>query len=201
MFFNPTSLPGAYLIDLDKKGDERGFFARAFCEQEFSQHGLTTRICQVNNSLSTQKGTVRGMHYQLSPKAETKVVRCLRGALYDVILDLRDGSSTFGKSYGAELTADNRRMMYVPKGFAHGFITLVDDTEALYLVDEFYSPENERGIRYDDPKFGLQWPATPMALSRTETKAIRVSIQFGIWARADEDFVHRRQLFHRILVH
>jgi dTDP-4-dehydrorhamnose 3,5-epimerase len=165
MFFTPTPLPGAYLIELDKKSDDRGFFARAFCEQEFSQHGLVTRICQANNSLSIQKGTLRGMHYQLAPKAETKVVRCIRGALYDVILDLRRGSSTFGESYGAELTADNRRMMYVPKGFAHGFITLVDDTEALYLVDEFYSPENERGIRYDDPKFRLQWPAAPTIIS------------------------------------
>ena len=165
MFFNQTPLSGAYLIDLDKKGDERGFFARAFCEREFSEHDLVTRICQVNNSLSTQKGTLRGMHYQLPPKAETKVVRCIRGALYDLILDLRKDSLTFGQSYGAELTADNRRMMYVPKGFAHGFITLVDDTEALYLVDEFYSPENERGIRYDDPKFRLQWPATPTVVS------------------------------------
>lgn len=168
MFFTPTPLSGAYLIDLDKKGDERGFFARAFCEQEFSEHGLIRHICQANNSLSTRKGTLRGMHYQLAPKAETKVVRCLRGALYDVILDLREGSSTFGQSYGAELTADNRRMMYVPKGFAHGFITLVDDTEALYLVDEVYSPENERGVRYNDPKFSIKWPTEPTVLSEKD---------------------------------
>jgi len=165
MIFTPTPLAGAYLIDLDKKTDARGFFARAFCEQEFNQHGLITRICQVNNSLSVQKGTLRGMHYQLAPKAETKVVRCLRGALYDVILDLRVGSPSFGKSFGAELTADNRRMMYVPKGFAHGFITLTDNTEAMYFVDEFYSPETERGIRYDDPKFQIGWPAQPTLVS------------------------------------
>jgi dTDP-4-dehydrorhamnose 3,5-epimerase len=165
MFFNPIPLPGAYVIDLDKKTDERGFFARAFCEQEFAEHGLTTTIRQANNSLSVHKGTLRGMHYQLPPKAETKIVRCLRGALYDVILDLRVGSSTFGESFGTELTADNRRLLYVPKGFAHGFITLTDNTEALYLVDEFYSPENERGVRYNDPKFAIKWPAEPTVLS------------------------------------
>jgi dTDP-4-dehydrorhamnose 3,5-epimerase len=170
VIFIETKLKGAFIIDLERRNDERGFFARAFCEQEFSQHGLTTRICQVNNSLSVKKGTLRGMHYQLAPKAETKVVRCIRGALYDVILDLRKGSSTFGESYGAELTADNRRMIYVPKGFAHGFITLVEDTEALYFVDEFYSPENERGIRYDDPKFRLQWPAAPTIISDRDNR-------------------------------
>ena len=140
MIFNPTSLPGAYLIELEKKGDERGFFARAFCEHEFRQHDLVSHFCQVNNSLSAQKGTLRGLHYQLAPKAETKLVRCIRGALYDLILDLRRESPTFGKSFGAELTAENRRMMYVPKGFGHGFITLADDTEAFYFVDEFYAP-------------------------------------------------------------
>ena len=153
MIFNPTPLADAYLIDLEKKGDDRGFFARTFCEQEFSKHGLVTHFCQVNNSLSADKGTLRGLHYQLAPKAETKLVRCIRGALYDMILDLRHGSPTFGESFGAELTAENRRMMYVPKGFAHGFLTLADDTEAFYFVDEFYSPELERGVRYDDPQF------------------------------------------------
>jgi dTDP-4-dehydrorhamnose 3,5-epimerase len=165
MIFTPTPLPGAYLIELEKKGDERGFFARAFCEKEFGQHGLSTRFCQVNNSLSAEEGTLRGMHYQLAPKAETKLVRCIRGALHDVILDLRQGSPTFVKSFGAELSAENRRMMYVPKGFAHGFITLTPDTEAFYFVDEFYSPENERGVRYDDPQFGLQWPVAPVVVS------------------------------------
>ena len=165
MIFNPTSLPGAYLIELEKKGDERGFFARAFCEHEFRQHDLVSHFCQVNNSLSAQKGTLRGLHYQLAPKAETKLVRCIRGALYDLILDLRRESPTFGKSFGAELTAENRRMMYVPKGFGHGFITLADDTEAFYFVDEFYAPEYERGIRYDDPAFDLRWPVAPSTIS------------------------------------
>ena len=115
MIFTETPIPGAYLIDLEKRGDDRGFFARAFCEKEFGAHGLVTNFVQVNNSLSAQKGTLRGMHYQLAPKAETKVVRCIKGALYDLILDLRKDSPTFGKSFGAELTAENRRMMYVPK--------------------------------------------------------------------------------------
>lgn len=165
MIFTPTPLKGAFLIDLDKKGDDRGFFARAFCEREFSDQGLVTKFCQVNNSLSATKGTLRGLHYQLRPKAETKLVRCVRGALYDVILDLREDSATFGQSYGAELTADNRRMMYVPKGFAHGFITLSDDTEALYFVDEFYSPQHERGVRYNDPRFNVKWPAPAAVVS------------------------------------
>jgi len=165
MNFITTPLAGAYLIELEKKGDDRGFFARAFCENEFRQHGLVAHFCQVNNSLSAHKGTLRGMHYQLAPKAETKIVRCIRGALYDQILDLRDGSSTFGRSFGAELSAENRRMMYVPKGFAHGFLTLADDTEAFYFVDEFYSPKHERCVRYNDPKFRLVWPAVPTVIS------------------------------------
>jgi dTDP-4-dehydrorhamnose 3,5-epimerase len=165
MIFTETPLAGAYLIDLEKRGDERGFFARAFCEREFASHGLVTHFVQINNSLSAQQGTLRGMHYQLAPKAETKVVRCIRGALYDIILDVRDGSPTFGQSFGAELTAENRRMMYVPKGFAHGLFTLADDTEAFYLVDESYAPEYERGIRWDDPKFAIRWPTQPGVIS------------------------------------
>jgi len=165
MIFTETLIPGAFLIDLEKRGDDRGFFARAFCENEFAGHQLVTRFVQVNNSLSAQKGTLRGMHYQLAPKAETKLVRCIRGALYDLILDLRPGSSTFGQSFGAELSADNRRMMYVPKGFGHGFLTLTDDAEAFYFVDEFYAPECERGVRWNDPRFNLSWPLAPVVLS------------------------------------
>jgi dTDP-4-dehydrorhamnose 3,5-epimerase len=165
MLFTETPLGGAYLIDLEKRGDTRGFFARAYCENEFAQHGLVEHFCQVNNSLSAERGTLRGMHYQLHPKAETKLVRCIRGALYDQIIDLRKDSPTFGKSYGAELTAENRRMMYVPKGFAHGFLTLSADTEAFYFVDEFYAPEFERCIRYNDPKFNLTWPEAPIVIS------------------------------------
>jgi dTDP-4-dehydrorhamnose 3,5-epimerase len=165
MIFTETPLRGAYLIDLEKRGDDRGFFARAFCEKEFVAHQLATRFVQVNNSLSARTGTLRGMHYQLAPKAETKLVRCIRGALYDVLLDLRKDSPTFGESFGAELSAANRRMMYVPKGFAHGFITLEDDTEAFYFVDEFYAPEQERGIRWNDRRFDIRWPTAPVVVS------------------------------------
>lgn len=165
MIFNETTVQGAYLIDLDKKGDDRGFFARVFCQNEFREQGLVTAFVQVNNSRSGQKGTLRGMHYQLPPKAETKIVRCIEGALYDVVLDLREGSPSFGQSFGAELSADNRRMMYVPKGCAHGFLTLTEDVEAFYFVDEFYAPDLERGVRWDDPAFNIEWPFEPAVLS------------------------------------
>ena len=165
MIFTETSLPGAFVVDLERRGDDRGFFARAFCENEFAARGLGGHFVQVNNSLSVLKGTLRGMHYQLAPKAETKLVRCIRGAMFDVILDLRNGSSTFGQSFGVELSAENRRMMYVPKGFAHGFITLEANTEAFYFVDEFYSPAFERCIRWDDRAFSIEWPLKPSVLS------------------------------------
>lgn len=165
MIFNETPIKGAYVIGLEKHGDERGFFARAFCTKEFEAQGLATKFVQINNSLSAGRGTLRGMHYQLSPASEVKVVRCIRGALYDVILDLREDSPTFGQSFGAELTGENREMMYVPKGCAHGFITLSEDVEAFYLVDEFYAPDYERGIRWNDPKFNIQWPIEPVTIS------------------------------------
>ena len=165
MIFTPTSLPGAYLVDLEKRGDERGFFARVFCEIEFGRRCLATRFVQVNNSLSAERGTLRGIHYQLPPRAETKLVRCVRGALWDVILDLRPDSPTFGQWFGTELTADTRRMMYVPKGFAHGFITLANDTEAFYFADEFYAPELERGVRWNDRRFAIRWPIEPVVIS------------------------------------
>ena len=168
MIFEETPLHGAFIIKLEKRGDDRGFFARTFCQQEFEEHGLATGFVQVNNSLSSDKGTLRGMHYQLSPYAETKIVRAIRGSLYDVILDLRPNSETFGKSFGAELSAENRQMMYVPKGFAHGFITLQDDTEAFYFVDEFYAPTYERGVRYNDPQFAIDWPIDPVTISEKD---------------------------------
>ena len=165
MIFTLTPLQGVYLIDLEKRGDDRGFFARAFCKHEFEQHGLETNLVQLNNSLSRVRGTLRGMHYQLPPHAETKLVRCIRGAFWDVALDLRSNSPSFGKWFGAELSAENRRMMYLPKGCAHGFITLTEDTEAFYMVDAFYAPQTERGVRWNDPKFAIQWPAKPVIMS------------------------------------
>lgn len=165
MKFQELPVKGAYLIDLEKRGDERGFFARMFCEREFAEHGLVTHFVQMNNSLSADAGTLRGMHYQLAPHGETKVVRCVRGGLYDAIVDLRPDSPSFGVSCGASLTGENRTMMYVPKGCAHGFLTLEPDTEAMYLVDAFYAPDAERGVRWDDPRFKIEWPREPAVLS------------------------------------
>ena len=171
MLFQETPLAGAYIVELEKRGDDRGFFARVFCRNEFRDAGLVTEFVQVNNSLSAQQGTLRGMHYQLAPHAETKVVRCIRGSLWDCILDLRPESPTFGKWFGDTLSTDNRKMMYVPKGFAHGFITLEPNTEALYFVDEFYASESERGIRWNDPKFGVRWPIVPSVISEKDVTA------------------------------
>lgn len=168
MLFNKTPLEGAYTIDLEKRGDDRGFFARLFCEREFSTSGLETRFVQINNSLSAKRGTLRGMHFQLPPAAEVKVVRCIKGSLYDVIVDLRSDSPSFKRWFGAELSAENRRMMYVPRGFAHGFITLFDNTEALYLVSAFYAPEQERGLRFNDPAIGIEYPLVPTEMSEKD---------------------------------
>jgi len=165
MKFHPTPLSGAYLIEPERRGDDRGFFARLYCEREFSDAGLVSHFVQANNALSEKRGTLRGLHYQLGAAAEVKLVRCIRGALWDVVVDLRPASPTFGKWFGAELNEDNRLMMYVPKGFAHGLITLRDNTEALYLVSDFYAPEQERGLRWNDPRFGIAWPIAPAEIS------------------------------------
>ena len=165
MKFRELPVRGAYLVDLERRGDERGFFARMFCEREFAQRGLATKFVQMNDSLSVEVGTLRGMHYQLPPYQETKVVRCVCGAIYDAIVDLRPDSPTFGVSCGAELTAENRTMIYVPKGCGHGILTLEPDTEIMYLVDEFYAAAAERGVRWNDPKLKIQWPREPEVLS------------------------------------
>lgn len=168
MDFIQTPLKDAYLIDLNKIGDERGFFARLFCQKEFAKQGLESAVVQANNSFSAEKGTLRGLHYQLFPKEESKLVRCISGSFYDVIVDLRPASPTFKAAFGAVLSAQNRLMMYVPKGFAHGFLTLEPNSEILYLVSEFYSKELERGIRWDDPSFNIQWPAVPRVISERD---------------------------------
>jgi dTDP-4-dehydrorhamnose 3,5-epimerase len=165
MIMLDTPLLGAHLIELERRADDRGFFARLFCEREFGNAGLETRFVQINNSLSVKKGTLRGLHYQLPPAAEVKVIRCIKGALFDLIADLRPDSPTFGKWYGAELSEDNRLMMYVPRGFAHAILTLSDDVEAFYLVSAFYGPGHERGIRYNDAKFQIEWPIEPVEIS------------------------------------
>jgi dTDP-4-dehydrorhamnose 3,5-epimerase len=168
MIFHETSLKGAYIIEIDKLEDERGFFARSFCNNEFGDKGLISHFVQVNNSFTKHRGTLRGMHYQLQPSAEVKLVRCINGSLYDVIIDLRPDSSTFGKWFGAELSAQNRQMMYVPKGFAHGFVTLQDSTETFYFASSFYSSELERGIRHDDPYFHIDWPVEVIESSQKD---------------------------------
>lgn len=165
MKFIPTPLDGAYLIELERRGDDRGFFARCFCKNEFEAAGLESNFVQMNNSLSTRRGTLRGLHYQLPPAAETKVVRCLRGSLYDFIVDLRPDSPTFTKWFGAELNEDNRVMMYVPRGFAHAILTLSENVEALYFVSAFYSPQDERGLRYNDPHLNIELPIEPVEVS------------------------------------
>lgn len=165
MILHETGLPGAWLIDLDKRGDDRGFFARAFCKDEFAAHGLEPDFVQVNTSLSSQEGTLRGMHFQLPPAAEVKLVKCIRGELWDCIVDLRSESPTYKKWFGATLSAENRTMMYVPRGFAHGFITLTDDAEALYFVSAAYAPDRERGLRWNDPEIGIRWPREPSTMS------------------------------------
>jgi dTDP-4-dehydrorhamnose 3,5-epimerase len=165
MIFHETPLPGSRLVDLNPLGDARGFFARVFCAEEFAAQGLETSFVQANASWSAEKGTLRGMHYQLPAASEVKLVRCVRGTVWDVILDLRPDSATYGKSFGAELTADNRRAMYVPRGFAHGFQTLVSDCELFYLVSAAYAKSGERGVRWNDPRFGIAWPMTPTEIS------------------------------------
>lgn len=168
MKFNKTPVEGVFLIDLEKRGDERGFFARLFCTEEFLQHGLEPCFVQANNSLSRDKGTLRGLHYQLAPKAESKVVRCVKGSFYDVVLDLRPESKTFGHSFCAVLSEENRQMMYVPKGCAHGFLTLEPNSEVIYLVSTPYCKELERCVRWDDPYFKIQWPAEPIVISERD---------------------------------
>lgn len=148
--------------------DERGFFTRLWCAEEFREHGLDSGLAQVSLSFNAKKGTLRGMHYQAAPHEEVKLVRCTRGAIYDVILDLRPSSPTFRRWISEELSAESRRMVYIPKGFAHGFQTLREDTEVVYQISEFYRPENARGVRWNDPAFGIQWPDPRPILSRRD---------------------------------
>jgi dTDP-4-dehydrorhamnose 3,5-epimerase len=163
MTFEETPVDGVWVIELERRGDERGFFARVFDDAEFSARGLASHWVNVNNSLSAERGTLRGMHYQLAPAAEVKLVRCVRGSFYDVALDLRTG-----RWFGTTLSAENRRMLYVPEHCAHGFLTLEDEAEAFYFTSAHYSPEHERGRRWDDPAFGIEWPFEPAVLSEKD---------------------------------
>ncbi len=165
MKFEETRLQGAFVVDLQHMEDDRGFFARSFCKNEFDQHGMISDVVQANMSWNKVKGTLRGMHYQHHPWQETKFIRCTRGAIFDVIIDLRPESATYRQWIGVELTADNRRALFVPKDFAHGFITLQDDTEVMYLVSQSYQPGSEGGIRWNDPTFSIEWPIEPVCIS------------------------------------
>ncbi len=168
MKFKETDLGGAYLLELEAVEDERGFFARTFCRQEFAHQGLNFTVAQANLSQTQKRGTLRGMHYQVEPMAEAKVVQCVHGSLYDVIIDLRPQSATCCRWLGVELSAFNRRLLYVPEGFAHGFQTLEDDTAVHYLMSQFYAPEYARGVRWNDPAFGIKWPLSDPVISEKD---------------------------------
>ena len=165
MKFEETKLSGAFVIDLQRMEDSRGFFARAFCRNEFAAQGLNPAVAQCNTSFNREAGTLRGMHYQVEPFREAKLVRCTSGAIHDVIIDLRPASPTYREWAGFELSAENRRTLYVPEGFAHGYLTLAADTEVFYQVSEFYNPGHERGIRWNDPAFAINWPIAPRIIS------------------------------------
>lgn len=168
MRFVETALPGAFVIEIEPHPDVRGFFARTFCRDEFTAAGLPGEFIQSSISVNLRRGTLRGLHFQAPPRAEPKLVRCNRGALFDVIVDLRADSATYCRWFGTELSADNRRALYVPSGFAHGFQTLTDDTEVAYQMAESYVPELARGVRWNDPAFGIAWPIDPPFLSERD---------------------------------
>ena len=165
MIFTPTALAGAIIVDVERLSDERGFFARTYCDDEFRAHGIEMPIAQCSVSFNAAAGTMRGMHYQSDPFAEAKIVRCTMGAIYDVVIDLRPASPTRRAWVACELTAESRRMLYVPKGCAHGFLTLTNNCEVSYQISERYHPEAAAGVRWNDPAFGVVWPAEPSVIS------------------------------------
>jgi len=156
--FTETKLKGAYVIEVEPLADERGFFARSWCQKEFAEHGLDANLVQCNISFNLKKGTLRGMHYQAKPHEEAKLIRCTKGAIYQVVIDIRPDSFTFKQWVAVELTAENRKMLYVPKGMASGFQTLMDNTEVFYQMAEFYHPESAKVVRWDNPAFEIEWP-------------------------------------------
>jgi len=165
MIFSKAPLADAFIIDIEKKEDKRGFFARSWCRHEFEAHGLNANLVQCNISFNPFKGTLRGMHRQKKPFEEAKLVRCPRGSLYDVIVDLRENSPTYKKHLGVTLTGDNWRMLYIPEGFAHGFLTLEDNTEVFYQLSEYYMPDSQQGFRWNDPALAIIWPSEPVVIS------------------------------------
>jgi dTDP-4-dehydrorhamnose 3,5-epimerase len=177
MIFTETKLKGAFIIEPEKLEDERGFFARTFCQKEFGACGINSRLVQCSISFNQKKGTLRGMHYQAAPYEEAKLISCIRGAIYDVILDLRQGSPTYRQWFSVELSAENYKMLYAPEGFANGFQSLDYNTIVFYQISEFYHPESTRGVRWDDPFYGISWPLEPRCISACDasyplTKAV-----------------------------
>jgi dTDP-4-dehydrorhamnose 3,5-epimerase len=168
MRFTETKLAGAFIIDLERREDSRGYFARAFCQHEFAEHGLNTTIAQANVAFNRYRATLRGMHFQFPPAAETKLVRCTRGAIVDVIVDLRPESPTYLEHVSVQLDEENGRALYVPERFAHGYQVLADGTETSYQVGEFYTPEAEGGLRYDDPRLAIEWPLPVAEMSEKD---------------------------------
>jgi len=168
MHFRETKLAGAVIVDLDPRADDRGFFARTFCEREFAGAGLPVRFPQCNLSRNKQAHTLRGMHYQAGPHHESKLVRCTAGAIHDVIVDLRPGSRTRFEWVGVDLTAENGRALFIPEGFAHGFVTLADGTDVFYQMGDFFQPEGARGARWNDPRFGIAWPVEPRVIAERD---------------------------------
>jgi dTDP-4-dehydrorhamnose 3,5-epimerase len=178
MIFQKTKLEAAWIVDLNRLEDERGFFARSFCQREFTEHGMNPNIAQCNVSYNRKKGTLRGMHLQIGPSPEAKLVQCTQGAIYDVMIDLRPDSPTFCEHLGVLLSAENYRMLYIPEGFAHGFLTLADHSNVFYLMSEFYAPDCARGFRWNDPAFNISWPDTPRILSERDAGYPDFSMEF-----------------------
>lgn len=168
MILKKTKFDGLFVIEPEAKTDERGYFARTFCQEEFAGSEIDFNIVQINHSFTNKKGTIRGMHFQKEPNAEDKMVQCIRGAIYDVAMDLRADSPTYGKWLAEELNEENRKMFFIPKGFAHGFQTLTNNCEVQYLMSEFYSPESSSGVRFDDPLFDIKWPLPPTLISEKD---------------------------------
>ena len=178
MKFIETSLKGAYIVEPEPFRDDRGFFARTFCKREFSEIKHTKEFVQFNHSMTTTKGTLRGMHYQIPPSAEIKLIRCIRGSVYDVIIDIRKNSPTFLKHFGVTLSESNLKMIYIPEGFAHGFQTLEDNAQMLYHHTEYYTPQNERGLNYKDPAFKIDWPLIPVNMTEKDQKYSFIDTNF-----------------------
>ena len=181
MNFTKTPLSGAFLVDLEPASDDRGFFARTFCEDEFAKRGLPRRFVQCNISFNAKRGTLRGMHFQAAPHAESKLVRCTSGAIFDVIVDIRRSSATYCSWYGIELTSANRRSLFIPDGYAHGFLSLEDNSEVSYMMSTAYAPDFARGFRWDDAAVGIRWPAKPAIISERDATYPVLEDSHGGW--------------------